>query len=222
MYAKIPGYVYQKNNKKLRFYHHVNVDSEFRQDCQTWLGFLDQAQQQRQLLCQPFINLSLQVCASELNFYSDATKNLELGFGAIFNNSWTFGQWEPGYIDQFDPSIEYLELFAVCIGIFTWGHHITNTRVVIFCDNMSVVHIINNSSSTCKNCMHLIHLLVGNCLEYNRWIFARHVRGCDNNLSDALSSQDLACFWHLAPSTTNRYPDALPKVLWPASHIWKA
>ena len=79
MYAKIPGYVYQKNNKKLRFYHHVNVDSEFRQDCQTWLGFLDQAQQQRQLLCQPFINLSLQVCASELNFYSDATKNPELG-----------------------------------------------------------------------------------------------------------------------------------------------
>ena len=222
LYAKIPGHIYAlQQNKKLKHYHHVRVDAEFRKDCEVWLNFLRQADANRKLLCRPFIDWSKETCATSLNFYSDATANQLLGFGAIFDKNWTFGRWEPGFIKRKDPSIEYLELFAVCVGIFSWGHRMKNMRIIIFCDNEAAVHMINNSSSKCKNCMYLLRMLVTNNLIHNRRVFARHVLGVKNELADSLSRQDLKRFWRLAPPGTNTYPDPLPTELWPMSRIWQ-
>ena len=59
--------------------------------------------------------------ADELNFFSDASANEALGFGAIFGNRWLFGKWEPDFVNEYKPSIEFLELFALCAGVFAWG-----------------------------------------------------------------------------------------------------
>ena len=107
----------------------------------------------------------------------DLTANENLGFGVLFNKSWTFGILEPGFIKKENPNIEYLELYAVCIGIFCWGYSIKNARVIIYCDNEAVVHMINNSSSKCKNCMYLLRLIVTNNLVNNRRPFTWHVLG---------------------------------------------
>ena len=60
------------------------------------------------------------VTSREIKFYSDASVADELGYGCLLDNKWIFGSWEPGYVQKFKPSIEYLELFTLCAGILTW------------------------------------------------------------------------------------------------------
>ena len=81
--------------------------------------------------------------ATTLDFYTDAAKTPSLGFGCVFGGQWTFGKWNSQFIIEQDPSIEFLELYALCIGIFAWERKLQNMRIVIFCDNEAVVNIVN-------------------------------------------------------------------------------
>ena len=69
--------------------------------------------------------------AAEVRFYSDASANEKLGFGCVVKNSWTWGCWEKDFIEQKRPSIEYLELFALCVRLFTWEKELSNLRMIV-------------------------------------------------------------------------------------------
>ena len=163
MYAKFSGKM-----ATLKPYHHVRLDREFRLDCQLWELFL----QNLSAVVYPFTDLELTLNATNIGYYSDATAVENLGYGVIFGNSWMFGKWEPGFIKQYQPSIEFLELFALCSGIITWAERLQQTRVVVFCDNISVVHMVNNLSLSCHQCMKLIRMLTLNNLQHDRRVFA--------------------------------------------------
>ena len=104
----------------------------------------------------PMIDLSGDISAQDVGFYSDASGKETCGFGCVMGDSWLGGIWEPDYISQFKSSIEYLELFALCAGVFTWQRQLSNSRILVHCDNESVVHMINNQVSMCPRCMYLI------------------------------------------------------------------
>ena len=114
MYAKFTGVT----NANLKQHHHVRLDSEFKGDCQVWLNFLTSATKG---LNRPFVDISDTLTVGTLDFYTDATKGESLGMGGIFKNQWYFAKWEHDYIKQFNPSIEYLELLGVCMGVFIWA-----------------------------------------------------------------------------------------------------
>ena len=223
MYAKFAGIV--KINQRdgvgrvanLRKYHHVSLDAEFRYDCRVWLIFL----QNTQAVCRPFVDLKRTVTADSLFFYSDASLNPNLGFGCVFNHEWSFGKWEPGFVVQCEPSIGFLELYAACIGIFTWGHLLRNGRFLIWIDNTAARDMINQGSSKCPNCMYLLKMLTLNNLQNNRRVFARYVNTKVNFLSDALSRLRIDYFLSKAPKGTKRTPQALPNELWPLSRVWQ-
>ena len=163
--------------------------------------------------------------AKELDLYSDSSANGKLGFGGFFNFRWFFGQWEPGFIKTFKPSIQYLELYAVCMAVFIWIRHFENVRLVLHCDNLSVVGMLNSTTSGCKHCMILLRKLMIKCLEHNTRIFAVHVESSKNYISDSLSRLQFTRFIRL---TKNRKPkmDSLPmqlsEELWPLTKIWKS
>ena len=123
----------------------------------------------------------------DIYFYSDASASGRLGFGCIFNHSWIYGKWNERFIDECDPNIEFLELYALCAGIFMWQNELQNMRITVFCDNMAVVHMVNNMASSCKHCMNIIRLLVLNGLLYNRRIFVKYIDMKSNYLADHLS-----------------------------------
>ena len=206
MYAKFSG----PNVQKLKPHHHIKLDKEFRWDCSMWENFLLNIN----AVVRPFIDLNSSITAETLNFYSDASANAQLGFGVIFGDEWTFGKWEENFVDECKPSIEFLELFTLCVGIYTWQNKITRTRVIVFCDNEAVVHMINNSSSSCEYCMKLLRLLTLNNLLWDRRVFTRHMRGKDNKLSDALSHMQFNRFFDLAPLSVKQYAEKLPVELW--------
>ena len=161
--------------------------------------------------------------ALDLNFTSDTSKNKEFGIGAVFGTKWIFGQWETGYIEKYDLSIEYLELFGLVAAILTWGnsHQLCNTKVILYCDNSAVMEMVNNLTSKCKNCMYLLRLLALNNLVNNRTIYVRYISSKNNFLSDALSRLQFKHFWSLALANINKSPDKITPLLWPPSKIWQ-
>ena len=205
--------------KVLKPYHHVKIDAEMRFDCHVWKLFLENYREIA--VCRPMIDSTKTLTAHDLRFYSDASAKDTLGFGAIFNNFWIAGQWEPGFVKNKNPSIEYLELYGLTAALLTWGHLLKNQRVQIYCDNTAVVAMINNSTSSCKNCMILIRLIVLNNLINNRRVFAKYVNTKLNDLADSLSRMQMERFWRLAPPTMSRVPSQVSPLIFPVSKIWQ-
>ena len=153
---------------KLKQHHHVKIDAEFKTDCRIWLDFLEGEMQH--VVNRPMVDL-LGICntSTDIRFYSDDSASKSLGFGAVLNNIWIRGDWG-SFMEECSPSIEYLELFMLCAGVLTWRMHedLINTRITVFCDNQVVVQMINNNTSSCKNCMFLLRLLTIDGLQNNR------------------------------------------------------
>ena len=177
-----------------------------------WINFL--SDKSKYVVCRPMIDLSKAVQAAEIGFSSDVSAKSTRGFGCVFGNKWTWGSWEPGYIDKLHPSIEYLKLFAMITVVLTWEYELRNIRMIVLCNNQVVVSMVNNLSSSCPHCMTLIRILVLNGLKFNRRVFAQYLTTKQNFLSDTLSRGQLERFFRLAPLTMSHSPDCLSEQMW--------
>ena len=220
--AVVPGRTFTRmmyvkySYRNLKQHYHVRVDSELKSDCLVWLEFLnDQAS-----LCRPFMDFSKCLTADVLNFYTDTSGSAKHGFGCVFDKEWTWGRWNSCFITSKRPSIEYLELFGVAVAIVLWADRLQNRRVVIFCDNQSVVQMINDAVSSCRNCMVLIRIITLTSIKFNVRFFARYVESADNTLADALSRGQFFRFWKNAGVGMNPFPTPLPQKLWPMEKLW--
>ena len=209
-------YVFSNRELNLKPHHHVKITEEHRLDLLVWKSFLATPDS----LYRPFME-AVSLDATEIDMCSDASGNFKLGFGSYCGPEWTYAQLDYAFCDKAKPSIEYLELFAVLVAVLNWIKLFSNRRIVLFCDNESVVHMINNLSSNCKNCMVLIRLMTAECLFRNVRVFTKHVRTHDNGTADALSRLDLSRFWNLAGSAMNPYPSGIPSAIWPMEKLWK-
>ena len=217
MYAKFDSTV---ETRKLKQFHHVSLDSEFKQDCKVWLSFLEK--ENRLVVCKPMVDLSRELIAQELDFTTDASSGLKHGgFGGFFAPNWFCGRWETQFLIEKSPSINYLELAALTFAVFLWSDRLRDKRVVILCDNKSVRDMVNSTSGSTKNCMVLIRLPTLRSMEFNMRIFVRYLESKNNDISDALSRQNWSSFRKLTKKMdVNEKPDMLPDVLWPLSKLW--
>ena len=95
-------------------HHHTKITKGIRLDLAMWLEFLNFPS----IYCRPFLDMANVVMAEEVNFYTDASRNFSLGAGGVCQNSWYSLQWDKRFMIQTEPSIEYLELYAVLVGIY--------------------------------------------------------------------------------------------------------
>ena len=209
--------------QKLKQYHHISLNKSFKQDCAMWEEFLMNARTSQ--LCRPYIDFEkTRFNTKVLNFYTDASLSATKGgFGGVFENRYIVGKWNQDFIEQQQPSIEFLELYALVAGILTWGDcdsRLQNGRLAIFCDNQSVMYMINGQGSKCNQCMKLIRLLTLSNIRNNRRVFVKHVKTNENILADSLSRMNFGRFWKNAPRTMLTYPDVVPSVIWPIENIW--
>ena len=174
-------YAYASN--KLLPHHHIRVNQEMRADLTTWLTFLNKPE----AYSREFMDFDKLWHAYEIMMYSDATKQAKLGFRGYCDSDWTYSKWEKNFIEQEDPSIQYLKLFAVTVVVKVWIKRFKNRRIVLFCDNESVVNMLNNTSCSCKNCMVLMRMIVLECMIWNVRVFAKHVNSKSNLVVDLLS-----------------------------------
>ena len=212
LYAMVAG-----NN--LKSHHHVRVTEENRLDLQVWQKFLVHPR----VFCKSFDDFST-VTAQGVRMYSDASRSYVKGCGAWCHESWTFTQWDESFMKLADPSIEYLELYTVTVAVKLWIHRFKNSRIYLFCDNMSVVHMVNTSSSKCKNCMVLLRIIALHSLIHNVRVYAKRVVTRSNGITDSLSRLDFNHFKRLCQQEgiqMSDFPMEIPHELWPIDKIWK-
>ena len=178
---------------KLKPYHHVQIKEENCKDLEVWGRLLEHPG----VYCHSFTDFGCVSTAQDIFMYSDASG--KLGFGALCGTSWMYGAWDKDFVKKQNPSIEYLELIALTAGVIQWICRFANRHVCLFCDNISVVHMLNNTTSTCWNCMLLLRLVTLEAMVRNVKISAKYVTSKDHFLSDALSRLDLARFRRLGP-----------------------
>ena len=171
-------------------HHHVKLTGEHRSHLAMWLYFLHHPT----VFARPFMDFSTILQATSINFFTDASKNPNLGCGGWCDKDWFFMQWNKCFILDKDPSIAYLELYELTIGILLWINRFRNRRIIVNCDNQATVQMINNTTASCRNCMVLIRMIVLECMIQNIQVFAKFVRTNDNSITDNLSRLQMGCF----------------------------
>ena len=216
----VPGRAFLRrlyiDTAKLKPHHHVKISEENRLDLLVWRKFLVSPDN----FYRPFME-TVSLNDEQIDMYSDASGNFKLGFGAYCGPEWSYGRWPKDFCLQAKPSIEYLELFAVLVGVLNWIQLFRNRRIILFCDNESVVHMINNSTSKCRNCMVLLRLHTAQCILMNVRVYAKHVGTKDNGKADALSRLDFNRFNSLSRGLMNEFPTKIPEEIWPMEKLWK-
>ena len=220
----VPGRAFTRRlytfySPKMKLHHHINMKKEIKDDLRIWMKFLNDA---TVVYCRPFIDYSSILQAEELDWYTDASG--VIGFGGYHLNQWFNQLWEEEFLRKVDPSIQYKELYAVTVSILLWGEKYRNKRIKLFCDNDSVVKMINKTSSGCKNCMYLIRIIVSKSMEWNLRVFAKHVRTDKNYLADKLSRFQMREFWERIQEEDRVMDDSaqnIPVEIWPINKIWQ-
>ena len=198
---------------KLKQHHHVRISQENRLDLEVWDRFLDHPQ----VFCRPFIRTG-KFYSSDIDMYSDASGII--GCGAYCDQEWTFCKWNEAFLKQKKPSIEYLELYGLTVGVLLWIGKFKNRNICLFCDNESVKHMVNNLSAHCPNNMFLIRLIALETMVHNVHVTVKHVKSKDNEKADALSRLQFDRFSRLAGDYMNKFPTEMPSCIWLVEKIW--
>ena len=222
--AVIPGRaftrrLYSKLSPNLKAHHHIRLNLEMQADLAMWLKFINHPS----AVARPFLDYTKTITADELDFYVDASKSEILGFGGYSDSDWMQQRWGEGFIRIYDPSIEYLELYALTAAVVAWIHKFANRRIILFTDNESVKFMLNNNSSSCRNCMVLIRIIVLQSLIHNVRIYGKHVFSEENGIADSLSRFQHSRFKKLTKKRGLRMtvkPTPVPEQIWPIEKIW--
>ena len=226
--AVVPGraftrrlYCIEENaiKKDMKKHHHIKLTKEMKMDLELWTTFLNHPS----IYARSFMDLNVQITSEDVDFYTDASANPNLGCGGICGRNWFILQWNESFVKKYKPSINYLELYALTMGISLWIHKFQNKRISIFCDNMSVVQMVNNNSSKCKNCMVLIRIIVLKALTFNVKINVKHVAGKINIFADWLSRLEYKKFRQHSRKISRIFdnkPMIISQELWPIDKIW--
>jgi len=167
--------------------HHVTLNKESRRDLTAWKVFIDHFNGKSMLLEDRWVS------APHLNLATDSAGSL--GFAAIFSSHYLFGTWPPHWSEV---DITDKELLPIVLALEIWGHSMANKCIVLHCDNIAVVHIINKQSAKNSSTMVLVRRLVVACMTHNILCRARHISGATNTLADALSRLQVDRFKALA------------------------
>lgn len=231
--AVVPGRAFTRRMyakyKSMKQYHHVRVDRELRADCEMWEKFLNSPSN----VNRPFADFADERVAEVIRLETDASLNAKLGFGGIYargkNNytkeslSWFSQHWPTGFLQTSENSIEVAELYASCMALTIWAKELQGKRLVVWCDNQAVVHMINKTLSSCSKCMFLIRHLTLLSMSYSIKIFCEYISTDQNRWADQLSRMKVKKFLTetqlCEDFEVDDYQTPLHRLLWPIPGI---
>ena len=68
----------------------------------------------------------------------------------------------------------------IVLAFYIWGKMLNGKKIILFVDNVSLVHILNKQSSRSDRVMSSLTPLVLSALQNNKQFKAKHVPGIDN------------------------------------------
>ena len=103
------------------------------------------------------------------------------GWDAYWSGKWLRGQWSEA---QLQMDITWKELFAVVMPVHTWEMLWQRQNILIHCDNLAVVTILESGSTCAKETMALVCLSYHFAARYNINICIVHIAGMNNVIAD--------------------------------------
>ena len=142
-------------------FHHIRLNKEFFKDLNMWQAFLSGWNGRS------FFLDSTVTPSPKLELFTDAASTV--GFGGYFNGKWFQGRWLPHMVLSKEKgiSIEWQELFPIVVACAIWYPHFAGKRLQFWCDNESVVAVINSGHSKAPRVMDLLRFLVLICMRHN-------------------------------------------------------
>ena len=110
-------------------------------------------------------------------------------------------------------SITLKELFPVVLACAVWGRGFTNSSVVVHCDNLGAVALVNSGYSRVPQIMQLLRCLFFIRAYYQFDVWAVHVPGVENTLADAISRNNLPLLFSQVPGTVGQQ-STVSQALW--------
>ena len=152
------------------------------------------------------------VNGGDFELFTDASA--AIGMGIFMNGKWAQAGWGQHFQDECaGNNITFLEYFPILVAIHIFENQLKNKKVIFHCDNEAVVEIINSQTSKCPRVMDLVRPFVLKTLRLNSIIRAKHVKGIDNSIADALSRFNMQLFRTLAPGAEENPMPIL-------AHLW--
>ena len=131
----------------------------------------------------------------EFQLFTDASGLL--GFGIYYQGHWLNGRWTS---EQSAMSLTWKELFPIALACRVWGNEWTRRKLLVHCDNASVVSVMASGTARDPFVMHLVRDIFFTAAKGQFIIFVQHIFGVDNGLADSLSRLQEDRFRKLAPS----------------------
>ena len=172
-------------------HHFVRITREIHSDLQMWLTFLHEFNGTIK-----FPELEWE-SDSDFKFYSDSSG--AMGCGVVFGTSWSCLCWPLEWNMDIKKDITFLEFVPIVLGFYLWSVNLQNKILLLHVDNLALVEILNQKTSKNKRVMVLMRELVLLSLKFNIQFKAAHVKGCMNQLADAISRLQWDRFKQLAP-----------------------
>jgi len=83
-----------------------------------------------------------------------------------------------------------------------FGYLFSRRRILLHCDNMAVVYIVNSGTSKDPDMMCLVRSLFFVCASHDLEVSCVYIASKANNIADALSRLDIVQFRHAAPAAS--------------------
>ena len=116
---------------------HINLKHDILADMRMWKSFLFQCKG-----WQPIIS-NAERSRSAVEVFADVAGKPLLGWGAFYpaEGFWMYQKWDPVWFQEYQPSIDFLELYALLAGVVTWVPHLSNKTIIFRSDNTPTVHV---------------------------------------------------------------------------------
>ena len=194
-----------------RAHHQLRLNRETRADLFWWASFLETWNGVSMMGTEP------SSITPATHIWTDASG--QFGCGAIVpsSESWFQLEWPHSYAQEWvrlrDESIALKELLPIVIACAVWGRLWKDSAVVVHCDNMGVVAIVNSGYSRVAPIMHLLRCLFFIRAHFRLNLWAVHVPGTENGLADAISRNHLPLFFSQVPGAAQRRVQIQPELL---------
>ena len=140
----------------------------------------------------------------DVTFSSDASGSW--GCGAVWYDQWIQCAWNNLWMEK---GIAIKELLPIVLAIAIWGDYWVHKRVLVRCDNMAVVHVINCLRCKDPTMLHLMHCLHFFTAHYDIRLRAVHLEGILNIAADSVSRNNLQIFRKTVPQSSP-LPTSIP------------
>ena len=151
-----------------------------------------------------------------MTIFTNASANPKLGWGIYIpaTGIWSYGRWDPQFFQDYQPSIDFLEIYVILIFLDIKRHSIENHHLQFYSNNQPTVDALTNPS---KQLMTIIRIITLICLHHNICFTISHIRGKANIHADLLSRIKLDKFMQQVEDSEALQYFKLQGQAWPLS-----